>query len=479
MKIKTWLLITYLLVMLLPLVALYGLYVSIDQYYQDRNGREYFQKWSTVSAIKLQLDDARLFEDEKQTKEIDKLANEQTMITLYKPSGKIIYSTNPIATHSNHEDQKNLYTDLYNFKQNYSTFVYKEPVYKEGKIIGIYKIMLARTEWTEQVDNKTKLMIAGLIGFLLLLYGVVVYFLNKRLNQPLQQLMQQMRAFAKGQSTEPLHINKDEIGELATSFEQMQQEIRESRAKIESEQRQKEFMIASLSHDLKTPLTSIQAYAEGLQSGKLSHDEQQEYIQTVQTKAEYMKQLLDDLMMFTLLQSPTYELELVSVEGDEFFDMLLGDYEQVSNEKGFIAITELNVKQNYAVHPKQMMRVLDNLVANAWTYTNPGCTIRLAAFEAAYKPDWCISLVDVKTTKRGVYIVVQNSGTTLTIEQCQQMFEPLYQLDEARSHIGQRGAGLGLSIAKQIIEKHNGTIEAVSYQNETAIIIWLPEEELQ
>ena len=77
-----------------------------------------------------------------------------------------------------------------------------------------------------------------------------------------------------------------------------------------------------------------------------------------------------------------------------------------------------------------------------------------------------------------MYIVVQNSGSTLSSAQCQQMFEPMHQLDEARSHIGQRGAGLGLSIAKQIIEKHNGTIQAISANNETAITIWLPEEEL-
>lgn len=475
MKIKTWLLITYLLVMLLPLAALYGLYVSIEQYYQDRNGQEYFEKWHALSQLKVQLDDPQLYEDETSTQKIAQLVNEQTMITLYSPSGKIVYTSNPLLRQSNYENLEILYQDLYKLQQNYSTFIYKEPVYQEGQMVGIYKILFARTEWTEQVNNKTKLMIGGLIVFLLLLYGGVIYFLNKRLHQPLQQLMQQMQAFAKNQATEPLRIHKDEIGELAASFEQMQQEIRDNRAKIESQQQQKEFMIASLSHDLKTPLTSIHAYAEGLQSGKLSPAEQHEYIQTVQTKADYMKQLLDDLMMFTLLQSPTYTLELVAVEGEEFFEMLLGDYEQVSIEKGFTASTGIRVTKNYAVNPKQLMRTIDNLVANAWTYTNPNGTIHLAAFEAVHKPDWCIA--SIKSEATGVYIVVQNSGTTLTAAQCQQLFEPLYQVDEARSRIGQRGAGLGLSIAKQIIEKHNGTIEAVSYKDETAMIIWLPEEE--
>lgn len=478
MKIKTWLLITYLLVMLLPLAALYGLYVSINSYYQDQSMQEYFEQQSKVSALKKHLEEPTLYEQTQKLKQLEALANEQTMLTLYNPNGKIVYTSNPIATHSNFEAKEILYKDLYNFKQNYSTFVYKAPVYKDNQIVGIYKITLARTEWTEQVNSKTMMMIIGLILFLILLYAIVIYFLNKRLNKPLKQLMQQMQAFAKEQPTEPLVIKKDEIGELATSFENMQREIISNRDKIKSEQQQKEFMIASLSHDLKTPLTSIQAYAESLQSGKLSQIEQQEYAQIIQTKADYMKQLLDDLMMFTLLQSPSYELELITVEGEEFFDMLLGDYEQVSIDKGFSATTDLKVTKNYAVNPKQLMRVLDNLVANAWTYTNPGGTIRLAAFESSFKPAWCIASNE-QTTERGVYIVVQNSGTSLTTEQCQQMFEPLYQLDAARSHIGQRGAGLGLSIAKQIIEKHHGTMNAISQQNETAILIWLPEEELQ
>ncbi|MER1998980.1 MAG: HAMP domain-containing sensor histidine kinase [Lysinibacillus sp.] len=477
MKIKTWLLITYLLVMLLPLVALYGLYVSINNYYQDKSMQEYFEKLNDVNALKSHLENPKLYTDKQFSEEkVEGLTNEQTMITLYHPSGRGIYSSNPLATYTNFEDKEVLYKELYEFKQNYETFVYKQPVYEEGKIVGIFKITLARTEWTEQVGNNTKLIVASLIGFLLLLYGVIVYFLNRRLNQPLKQLIQQMQAFAKGKPTKPLPIQKDEIGDLTASFQRMQQEIMTNREKIESEQRQKEFMIASLSHDLKTPLTSIQAYAESLQSNALSEHEKQEYLQIVQSKSDYMKQLLDDLMMFTLLQSPTYELELVSVEGDEFFEMLLGDYEQVSVEKGFTATTHLHVTNSYAVNPKQLMRVLDNLVGNAWTYTNPGGTIRVAAFEAPFSPSWYIASAQ-KVKGRGVYIVVQNSGSTLSNEQCQRMFEPMHQLDEARSHMGQRGAGLGLSIAKQIIEKHNGTIQAISYENETAITIWLPEEE--
>ncbi len=132
--------------------------------------------------------------------------------------------------------------------------------------------------------------------------------------------MQQMRAFAKGEAVEHnLAIRKDEIGELANTFLAMQNEIEIARAHLKEEQQQKELMIASISHDLKTPLTSIQAYAEALQNKALTAQQQDEYQQVIFTKAETMKHMLEDLLMYTLLQSTSYNLELVEVDGTEFF----------------------------------------------------------------------------------------------------------------------------------------------------------------
>lgn len=94
---------------------------------------------------------------------------------------------------------------------------------------------------------------------------------------------------------------------------------------------------------------------------------------------------------------------------------------------------------SYFVNPKQLMRVVDNIVANAWTYTNPGGTIYVSAFETPNIPTWSIGKLAESFKEKGVYIVVQNSGATITEQQCKQMFDPLYQIDDSRSHIGERG----------------------------------------
>src|SRR5690606_33756515 len=330
MKIKSWLLLTYLLVMILPLLALYGLYVTFNAYYQDKRVDEYFEKWVVVTDLKEQLEHPSLYNINANYKEIEKLTSDQLMITLYSPNGKIYYSSNVINSFSSFESKSTVYKNLYEFEQNYKTFIYKEPVYEDGEMKGVYKITLIRSEWLEQVNTKSLIVVISLIAVMLIIYGVVVYLLNRRLNKPAKRLMEQMRAFAKDEATNPLPVTKDEIGELTESFQLMQQEITATRKKPAVEQQQKEFMIASLLHDLKTSLTSIQAYAESLRHGSYSEKDRLEYLQIIQSKSEYMKQLLGDLMMFTVLKSPTYEMELVNVDGGECFDMLLSDYEQIS-----------------------------------------------------------------------------------------------------------------------------------------------------
>lgn len=472
MKIKHWLLITYLLVMLIPLAAFYGLYISINHYYQDKHVEEYFDKWNTVTDVKKQLANPSLYSKNADYNLLEKETNNQMMITLYNASGRVLYASNPFVRQANFENKNKLYQDLYALEQTYDAFVYKEPVYQDKQIIGIYKISLARTEWVDHVESSMTFVLIGLAIVLIMLYSFVIWFLHRRLNKPLQQLQYEMQQFAKGRPTKMLPSRKDEIGELSSSFQTMQQEILATRAQVNQEQQQKQFMLASLSHDLKTPLTSIQAYAESLLTE--DHANNEDYLKVIQAKSIYMKQLLDDLTIFSLLQSPTYEMELVLVEGEEFFEMLLADYEEISKEKGFICEVSCAVTGTYLVQPKQLMRVVDNLLSNAWRYTNPGGTIRITAFQADTKPSWCTINLPHQT---GAYIVVTNTGTNIPADQLAQIFTPLYQVDQARTKTGNRGTGLGLTIAKEIIEKHHGTIHAVSNKNETAFIIWLPQEE--
>jgi len=474
-KIKTWLLITFFIVMVLPITGAYSLYVWINAYYQDKNVAEYFGKLTELNQVKSVLENPIYYTKNADIKDIEALTNDHLAITIYSKLGLTLYSSNPLNTGFASKDS--IFKGLYELKQNYNAFTYKEPVYQDEELLGVYEIQLVRTDWVKGVESRSWLVIASSILLFLLIYFAVMLLLNRKLNRPLHELMRQMRTFAKGEHVESnLVARKDEIGDLAQTFLAMQDEIENARAHLKVEQQQKELMIASISHDLKTPLTAIQAYAESLQSKALSEEQQDEYRQIILTKSETMKQMLEDLLMYTLLQSTSYHLELVAVDGAEFFEMALSDYEQLCRDRGFMLEVTCDIDGMYAVHPKQLQRVIDNLMSNAWRYGAVGTTIGLAAVNAEDCPVWSFDFVrPVLKKQEGMYIILQNSGQGVKKEDIEKLFEPMYQADSARTKAGERGTGLGLNIAKQIIEKHGGTVELVSKEGYgTAVLCWLP-----
>ncbi|QTD39494.1 HAMP domain-containing sensor histidine kinase [Sporosarcina sp. Te-1] len=485
MKIKTWLLLSYFIVMLLPLGAAYGLFAWINSYHHDRHVTEYMDSRVELNAVQSLLTDPSLYRPDADWSKVEELATDQLSITLYTHSGFMLYSSNPIKLASASFTEKDkLYKDFYNLRQTFNRYTYKEPVFSGTAIAGIYEIEWIRDEWVTGVEERTWFVTGIFAAFFILLFGIVTLLVNRKLNKPLYLLMGQMDSFAKGRPVQSMAKRKDEIGELAESFETMRKELDMAKRKLAAEQQQREFMIASISHDLKTPLTSIRAYAEALQAGSSTVRDQQEYHDIIIAKSNYMRQMLDDLLMYTLLQSSTYEMELVPVDGEEFFEMLVSGYETLCDEKQIDLSVMCDVIGEYTVNSKQLTRVVDNLMSNAIAHTEPGGTIGLAAVQTGKIPDWCFDFVKLALGKKeGMFLIVQNMGTGLAEEEMEHVFNPLYQADQARTKAGERGTGLGLSITKQIIEKHNGTVQMVSVRDiGTAVICWLPQrkgEEVQ
>lgn len=477
MRIKTWLLLSYLLVMLLPIAAGYGLFAWINSYHQDQNVEEYLDSWLEVQKAEKLLQDPSIYKPNADWKAVEGLATDQFSVTLYTSSGFMLYSSNPMKQPPlSFVKKKELYEGFYKMQRKFGTYIYKEPVFTGNSLAGVYEVELLRDQWTSAVKKRTWLVGSLYTVFFILLFAAVTILVNRKLNRPLQMLMEQMASFAKGKSVQPMPKRHDEIGELATSFNSMQAVLESAKQKLASEQQQKEFMIASISHDLKTPLTSIRAYAEAMQSETRPPEEQREYYDVIVTKSNYMKQMLDDLLMYTFLQSNSYDMEFVTVEGDEFFDMLVSGYQTLCDEKQISLDVLVDVSGEYTVNAKQMMRVVDNLVANAIAHTSAKGRISLSAADAKVIPAWTYDFVrKAMTEDKGMYLIVQNEGQGLAEEQLTHVFDPLFQADAARTKAGERGNGLGLSITKQIIEKHGGSVQMVSSQTVgTAIICWLP-----
>lgn len=483
MKLKTWLLLSYFIVMILPLAAAYFLVASIQAYHHDKNVEEYFQTWSELQAIIAVLDDPVLYQPASDWTSVEDLIDPQLSISLFNRDGFTLYSSSPWNTSSYRTPLERLYQDLYKLEQGHRVYSYKQPVFESNEVVGFFEVQAGRSEWLTAVEERSWLTFTAIVLLFLFIYIVVILLLNRKLNRRLKLLMEQMTAFANRKDIQEVRTNEDEIGLLTEHFYRMKRQIDEARKAVEKEQKEKEYMIATLSHDLKTPLTSIRAYTEEIlhSEGKLEEQERKEYHMIVLDKANYMKRMLDDLLMFTLIQSSNYEMTFVEVEGQEFFEMLVADYEPLCREKGVTIQVSCEVEGSYLVNPQQLMRVADNLMSNALQYTAAGKTIWLAAFSGTGKqPEWLFPFVKEQPTfeEGALYLVVQNEGKGVSKERGQYVFDPLYQADQARTKKDSRGTGLGLSITKQIIEKHGGEIWFLSEEETgTCVVCRIPKIE--
>lgn len=466
MKLKNWLLLSYLIVMILPLIAGYLLFAWIQSYNNEQKVNEYLETSAELQEIKSILNNPELYSPKTDKTKVEQLASKKLSIVLYNPDGLVIFTSNP----------------AYTLKQGYQTYSYKQPVFVNRDLTGFFYVQLARDKWVGGVSDRSIIVIAIFAGMFLLLYGTIIFLVNRKLTKRLINLMDEMTAFARGHTIAETKTKNDEIGALRRHFYAMRSQINSANAIIAKEQRKKEQMIASISHDLKTPLTSIKAYTESLDSEQyLTEAEKKEYMKVIQDKTDFIKQMLDDLLTFTLLQSPTYEMEFVEVDGEEFFDMLISDYEVLCKEKGIHLYTESHVAGTYRVNPKQMMRVADNLMMNAIRHTSQGEKIWLQALsDLDASPEWLFDIAKKSHDfdfARKAYIIVQNAGKGIDGEKLKYVFDPLYQGDQARSKKEYHGTGLGLSITKQIIEKHGGSISIFSAEDTgTCVICCLPRE---
>lgn len=481
MKLRTWLLLSYFLVMILPLVTAYFLFAWVNAYYQDQKVAEYIHTRTELQDIVSVLDDPDLYQPDRARPQVEQIISPQISIVLYNRDGIILYTSDPALNSSPYTLSKELlYKDLFALKQGYRAYTYKAPVHDGNDLVGFFEVHLARNEWVSGVADRSWLTAGLFVVAFGLIYLLVACFVHRKLNRRLNRLMKQMTAFARGEEIVEMPVDNDEIGALTKHFYAMRRQIESAREKIAKEQQEKEYMIATISHDLKTPLTSIRAYAESLASEQeLSTKERNEYRKIIVEKAKYMKQMLDDLLMYTLLQSPQYAMEIVEVEGSEFFEMLVSDYEALCAEKNVSLHVHCDVSGNVRVNPKQMVRVADNLMSNAISHTQPGDQIWLAAVsEDRSLPRGLFPFVKEQfsfDTPDSVFLIVQNEGEGIAQEEAGRVFDPLYQVDQARSKKNARGTGLGLSITQQIIDKHGGDVRILSKEGlGTCIVCRIP-----
>lgn len=281
-----------------------------------------------------------------------------------------------------------------------------------------------------------------------LLLGVL---LAQSLTRPLRDLTAATRAVASGNLEEQVNVrSKDELGELARSFNQMSTDLAHAR----DLRRQ---MTADIAHELRTPLSLILGHSEALSEGVLPPTPETLYV--IHDEARRLSRLVEDLRLLALSEAHELQMAYESVSPQDLIDHAVIAHRPQAKQKDISLEGHADPGlPDIHVDPDRMAQVLDNLISNALRYTPSDGTIRISA----------------TSDDGGVQIAIQDSGPGVTQEELPWIFDRFYRSDKSRHrHAG--GAGLGLAIARSIVEAHEGRIWAESTPGKgLRVVIALP-----
>ena len=242
----------------------------------------------------------------------------------------------------------------------------------------------------------------------------------------------------------------DEMGRLMQAFEKMRIRLRDNaEEKLKSDRESKE-LISNISHDLKTPMTAIKGYIEGIMDGVADTEEKRDrYIRTIYNKVNDMNSLIEELFLYAKLDSNSVTYSFAKVNVDAYFqdcvEEISLDLESQGVDFGYFNYADRDTV--IIADPEQLKRVVNNIIGNSVKYASPDRKLMIS--------------LRIMEEAEFVKIEIEDNGKGIARNEVPLIFDRCYRTDASRNS-SKGGSGLGLSIAKKIIEEHGGKIWAVS-----------------
>ncbi len=297
------------------------------------------------------------------------------------------------------------------------------------------------------------IMVPVVILILIFTTSTIIFLVSRSIIRPLNSLKKATEQIKEGNlDFEISYKRNDEFGELSEAFEAMRKRLKSSvEQQIQYESKRRE-LISSISHDLKTPITSIKGHVEGIIDGVADSPEKMEkYVQTIYAKANDLDHLIDELFLFSKLDSKNMvyhfeEIDIVKYLADCTEEMLL---DMENKDILFKFESEYNSPLFVKADREKLKRVLMNILGNAQKYQS--------------KEQGIIHLI-LTVQNDSVTVEIRDNGRGISEENVDFIFESFYRGEPSRN-LSTGGSGLGLAIAKRIIEEHGGVIWVESKEN--------------
>lgn len=484
MKLKTRLIIGFMIVIILPLTLSLAVIMAFSQY-QLRTIEENYgisgTNYKIVSNPISMMDRvtetayqhltitanraAEKFADESYLESINQELQGKNSYLIVRQGDKIFYSGD--------ENYLEIYEELPEYGEDNSS---ENGTYLGGSLQVLIKqidfqyengtpgsvfIVTSVSDALPEVKNFLADMLIAVVLILAFTAGLLIIWIYRGVVIPLGRMKIATQNIKDGNLDFELEIETDdEIGQLCRDFEEMRKRLKETTSeKIEYDKRNKE-LISNISHDLKTPITAIKGYVEGIMDGVADTPEKMErYIRTIYNKANEMDMLINELTLYSKIDSNRIPYNFSTILVNAYFDDCAVDLKMDLEARGiefdYLNYVESDVK--IIADAEQLKRVINNIVSNSVKYMN--------------KTEKKIHL-RVKDVGDFIQIELEDNGKGIGTKELPYIFERFYRTDASRNS-ATGGSGIGLSIVKKIIEEHGGKIWATSKEGTGTVLYFV------
>lgn len=476
MKLNTRLLITFLTIVILPLVltvvAFCGIGFIIKQNVQEVYGLDRVDISILADPVqgygKLTDDeftmlerqisvDVKVVEDTFYLDSMNERIKNKSSYLIVRKNNEIYYSGNQIGTNHIFDSlprygRNNVDTEIgyyYNSMQKLVKqidFIFddgeKGSIFIVTKVNSLISVALLRD------------MFIAIVLILIFTSFTLTRWIRKGVFTPIRELNSAMQNIAEGNFDFALETEcNGEIGDLYNNYEQMRLRLKESgEEKVQADNQNRE-LVSNISHDLKTPITSIRGYVEGIMDGVADTPEKMDkYIKTIYNKTKDMDRLINELTIYSKIDSNRIPYHFHKINISEYFNDCI--------EEVGLDLESRNIELNYynlvsketviIADPEQLKRVINNIISNSVKYI-----------------DKKSGIIDIRILDEvdSIRVEIEDNGKGISARELGKIFERFYRTDESRNS-AQGGSGIGLSIVKKIVEDHGGYIWATSKEEE-------------
>ncbi|MBO1002925.1 ATP-binding protein [Pseudogracilibacillus auburnensis] len=379
------------------------------------------------------------------------------IVIITDKKGEIIISSDPVeddmmnvVEHTNNDEiptEGKIVEDRWNEGKYIAT---DSPITINGEHKG-HVFMFANTNYVKRTVDQlgNQFMLASLITIALTI--VTIFILSRFIAHPLIKMKEATEQLSKGKHNVELHTErKDELGELANSITRLSRDLEDLKMA------RNEFL-ASVSHELRTPLTYIKGYADIINRPDTSTEEIIEYVKIIREETEQLTVLIKNLFQLAKIDQNNFQISREHVSLCDLIENIVERIRPALTEKKIMLYVNCTGEVMAFIDPERFHQVFTNILDNAQKHSFKGSEIS----------------IDVKQTAKQIIIITTDEGEGIPEQDLPYIFERLYRVEKSRSRLS-GGSGLGLSITKEIVESHGGSIEVQSQLGKgTSVIIKL------